>query len=145
MPICKFFKACYLTILSNVVIILHWRYINEYCQLTDWLNDAWHGMAWRGVVWCGVVWCGHQFVTWSLSPTKKLWTQYWRTDRIMCQRKSMVKSIWTRQLRHAACMEKITNVPIYNTLNRISQDHLKGRGKQTWEDNIKMDLHHIGF
>jgi len=29
MSVCKFFKACYLTILSNVVIILCWRYINE--------------------------------------------------------------------------------------------------------------------
>lgn len=62
----------------------------------------------------------------------------------MCQRKYTVKSVRTRQLRHAARMKKITNVSIYKTLNRISQDHLKGLGKQTWEDNIKMDLQHIG-
>jgi len=62
----------------------------------------------------------------------------------MHQRKSMVKSVRTRQLRHAACIMKITNVRVSNNLNKISQDHLKGMGKQTCEDNIKMDLHHIG-
>jgi len=62
----------------------------------------------------------------------------------MYQRKFMVKSVQTRQLRHAACIKKIANVSIYSTLKRISQDHLKRIGKQTWEDSIKMGLHHIG-